>query len=279
MQRKIKKIVQGHATQDGAGVKLTRVIGARDVKDVDPFLMLDAFDSIDPKDYIAGFPFHPHRGIETFTYLIHGIIEHQDSLGNKGVLSDGEAQWMTAGSGIIHQEMPQPAPRMLGLQLWINLPKKDKMCEPAYWDIKDDDIKRVYQDGIEVRVISGEVDGVKPVTQPKYVQARILDIRIPQGKTLKLDTPQEATLFIYNFYSELVSVPDDKVLPKRSAIIFDTGDKLELEAKSDSRFLLFEGLPLREPVAFGGPIVMNTEAELQQAFYELHNGTFIKHAR
>ena len=128
MERNVKKIIQGHPTQDGAGVKLTRVIGAQNVYDVDPFLMLDAFDSNNPSDYVAGFPFHPHRGIETFTYLIEGLIEHQDSLGNKGIIHSGEAQWMTAGSGIIHQELPKPTQRMLGLQLWINLPKKAKMC-------------------------------------------------------------------------------------------------------------------------------------------------------
>ena len=162
MKRHVKRIIKGYQTSDGAGVKLTRVIGSQDVDDVDPFLMLDVFDSTNPSDYTAGFPFHPHRGIETFTYLIHGIIEHQDSLGNKGIITDGQAQWMTAGSGIIHQEMPKTAPRMLGLQLWINLPKKDKMCEPAYWDILEDSCPIIVKDGITIRVISGSVDGKAP---------------------------------------------------------------------------------------------------------------------
>ena len=277
MKRHVKRVIQGFQTSDGAGVKLTRVIGSQDVRDVDPFLMLDAFDSTNPKDYIAGFPFHPHRGIETFTYLIHGIIEHQDSLGNKGVIRDGQAQWMTAGSGIIHQEMPQPAPHMFGLQLWINLPQKDKMCEPAYWDILEDHVQPIEKDGYTIRVISGSVDGVSPEIQPKYVQARILDISLNKDETFKLDISSDSTLFIYTFNSELLNVEDHSLLPKRSAVLLHDGTKVELKALNDSRFLWFEGLPLNEPVAFGGPIVMNTKEELALAFKELREGTFIKH--
>jgi len=277
MKRHVKRVIQGFQTSDGAGVKLTRVIGSQDVRDVDPFLMLDAFDSTNPKDYIAGFPFHPHRGIETFTYLIHGIIEHQDSLGNKGIIRDGQAQWMTAGSGIIHQEMPQPAPRMLGLQLWINLPQKDKMCEPAYWDILEDHVQPIVKDGYTIRVISGSVDGVSPKIQPKYVQARILDISLNKDETFALDVSSNSTLFIYTFNSELLNVEDHSLLPKRCAVLLDEGTKVELKAITNSRFLWFEGLPLNEPVAFGGPIVMNTKEELALAFKELREGTFIKH--
>lgn len=277
MRRHVKKIIQGYQTTDGAGVKLTRVIGSQDVYDVDPFLMLDAFDSKNPKDYIAGFPFHPHRGIETFTYLIHGSIEHQDSLGNKGTIHDGEAQWMTAGSGIIHQEMPQPAPHMLGLQLWINLPQKDKMCDPAYWDILADHVQPIVKDGFTIRVISGSVDGVSPKIQPKYVQARILDISIKKDTTFSLDIDSKHNLFIYTFDSDLVNGEDNKHLPKKSAVLLHDGSKVELKALEDSRLLWFEGLPLNEPVAFGGPIVMNTKEELALAFKELREGTFIKH--
>lgn len=277
MKRHVKRVIQGFQTSDGAGVKLTRVIGSQDVRDVDPFLMLDAFDSTNPSDYIAGFPFHPHRGIETFTYLIHGIIEHQDSLGNKGVIRDGQAQWMTAGSGIIHQEMPQPAPRMLGLQLWINLPQKDKMCEPAYWDILEDHVQPIIKDGYTIRVISGSVDGVSPKIQPKYVQARILDISLTKDEVFALNVSSDSTLFIYTFNSELLNVEDHTLLPKRSAVLLNEGTKVELKAITDSRFLWFEGLPLNEPVAFGGPIVMNTKEELALAFRELREGTFIKH--
>jgi hypothetical protein len=277
MKRHVKRIIQGFQTSDGAGVKLTRVIGSADVKDVDPFLMLDAFDSSNPKDYIAGFPFHPHRGIETFTYLIHGMIEHQDSLGNKGVIHDGQAQWMTAGSGIIHQEMPKPAPHMLGLQLWINLPQKDKMCEPAYWDILEDHVEPIVNDRYTIRVISGTVDGIQPKIQPKYVKARILDISVKKDQVFTLDIDSNATLFIYTFESELINVEDHKQLPKRSAILFQEGTSVEFKAINDARFLWFEGLPLHEPVAFGGPIVMNTKEELNVAFRELREGTFIKH--
>ena len=277
MKRHVKKIIQGYQTSDGAGVKLTRVIGSHDVYDVDPFLMLDAFDSKNPRDYIAGFPFHPHRGIETFTYLIHGNIEHQDSLGNKGTIHDGEAQWMTAGSGIIHQEMPQPSEHMLGLQLWINLPQKDKMCEPAYWDILADYVQPIIRDGLTIRVISGSVDGVSPKIQPKYVQARILDISIKKDSTFKIDIDPKNTLFIYTFNSELINIEDHYHLPKKSTVILHEGSIVELKALDDSRILWFEGLPLKEPVAFGGPIVMNTKEELALAFKELREGTFIKH--
>ena len=275
MERNVKKIIQGHPTQDGAGVKLTRVIGAQNVYDVDPFLMLDAFDSNNPSDYVAGFPFHPHRGIETFTYLIEGLIEHQDSLGNKGVIHSGEAQWMTAGSGIIHQEMPKPTQRMLGLQLWINLPKKAKMCEPAYWDIQADHVEPIVKDGYTIRVISGEVDGVVPKIQPKYVQARILDISLKKDHSLTLTMNMNDTLFVYTFNSQLKH--RDKVLPQKSAVLFDEGTKVTITALDDARFMWFEGEPLREPVAFGGPIVMNTRGELEHAFEELRRGTFIKH--
>jgi len=277
MKRHVKRIIQGIQTTDGAGVKLTRVIGSSDVSDVDPFLMLDAFDSTNPKDYIAGFPFHPHRGIETFTYLIHGMIEHQDSLGNHGVIHDGQAQWMTAGSGIIHQEMPQPAPHMLGLQLWINLPQKDKMCEPAYWDILEDHVQPIIKDGYTIRVISGTVDGVSPKVQPNYVQARILDISLKKDEIFTLDVNISSTLFIYTFNSEMLNVEDNTFIPKRSAVLLQDGSKVELKAITDSRFMWFEGLPLNEPVAFGGPIVMNTKEELSLAFQELREGTFIKH--
>lgn len=184
---------------------------------------------------------------------------------------------MTAGSGIIHQEMPQPAPHMLGLQLWINLPQKDKMCEPAYWDILADHVQPIIKDGIMIRVISGSVDGVSPKIQPKYVQARILDISIKKDCTLYLDLESKHNLFIYTFDSDLVNIEDNKHLPKKSAVLFHNGSNVELKALQDSRLLWFEGLPLHEPVAFGGPIVMNTKEELTLAFKELREGTFIKH--
>ena len=276
MQRNIKKIIKGMATQDGAGVKLTRVLGARDVRDIDPFLMLDAFDSRNPDDYTKGFPWHPHRGIETFTYLIEGKIEHQDSLGNKGILGDNEAQWMTAGSGIIHQEMPKVAPRMLGLQLWINLPQVHKMTTPAYWDIKAKDMLELKKEDQTIRIISGELEGLRPEVQPKYVAARILDVQLKAGATFTLDTPTFKTVFLYLFEGLLINSALQNPIQDHSVALFSEGDTLSLTAKNESRFVVFEGMPLNEPVAFGGPIVMNTQAELMQAFKKLDEGTFIR---
>ncbi len=276
MQRNIKKIIKGMPTQDGAGVKLTRVLGARDVRDIDPFLMLDAFDSTNPNDYTKGFPWHPHRGIETFTYLISGNIEHQDSLGNKGILSDNEAQWMTAGSGIIHQEMPKEAKRMLGLQLWINLPRASKMVPPAYWDIKAKDILELKKQNQTIRIISGELEGLRPAVQPKYVQARILDVHLEAGAQFVLATPSDKTVFLYLFEGLLNNSADEKPIHDHSVALFEKGEAVALLAKVKSRFVLFEGLALNEPVAFGGPIVMNTREELEEAFKELDEGTFIR---
>ena len=276
MQRNIKKIIKGMPTRDGAGVKLTRVLGARDVRDIDPFLMLDAFDSTNPNDYIKGFPWHPHRGIETFTYLISGKIEHQDSLGNKGILSDNEAQWMTAGSGIIHQEMPKEANRMLGLQLWINLPRVNKMVPPAYWDIKAKDILELKKTDQTIRIISGELEGLRPTVQPKYVQARILDVHLDAGAQFTLPTPADKTVFLYLFEGLLTNVSDEKTIHDHSVALFEKGETVALQANVKSRFVLFEGLPLNEPVAFGGPIVMNTREGLDEAFKELDEGTFIR---
>ena len=219
MERKIKQRVRGFRTQDGAGVNLVRVLGSGTVQEYDPILMLDSFDSINPADYVAGFPMHPHRGIETISYVFRGKMTHRDSLGNEDTITDGEVQWMTAGSGIIHQEMPQPSEHMLGLQLWINLPQKDKMCEPAYWDILADHVQPIIRDGLTSRVISGSVDGVSPKIQPKYVQARILDISIKKDSTFKIDIDPKNTLFIYTFNSELINIEDHYHLPKKSAAL------------------------------------------------------------
>ncbi len=275
MNRNIKKIIKGQAAIDGAGVKLTRVLGAHDAKDIDPFLMLDAFDSTDPNDYLNGFPWHPHRGIETFTYLISGQIEHQDSLGNTGDLSDGEAQWMTAGSGIIHQEMPKVSKHLKGLQLWINLPQSYKMTQSAYWDIKAKDIIELKKEDQIIRIISGEILGFKPKIQPKYVQARILDVTLNPKASFELETTQEKTVFIYVFEGKLTCGIDQNILDHHVAL-FGHGDKLSLLTETGSRFMVFEGLPLNEPIAFGGPIVMNTQTELRQAYQDLEEGTFIR---
>lgn len=276
--RRIRRIVTGSVQMDGAGVKLVRVIGRADVDQFDPFLMLDAFDSRNPAEYIKGFPWHPHRGIETVTYLIAGDIEHGDSLGNRGHILDGGCQWMTAGSGIIHQEMPQPAGRMLGLQLWLNLPRKDKWTRPQYRDITAALIPKVQDKGGTVGIISGTYGNVKGATQGDYVQALLLDVALKPDAEWRLPVDGLSTLFIYivegaGFFE---AAPATHVESHR-AILFGEGDEFSVRAALEGiRFVLFAGRPLREPIAWGGPIVMNTQQELQQAFADMENGTFIR---
>ena len=275
--RKIRRVVAGSNQVDGAGVKLVRVIGRADVEEFDPFLMLDAFDSRNPADYIKGFPWHPHRGIETVTYLLAGDIEHGDSLGNKGHILNGGCQWMTAGSGIIHQEMPQHAERMLGLQLWLNLPRKNKWTQPQYRDITADRIPKVQEESGTVGVISGAYGNVQGVTQGDYVQALMLDVALNPGSGWRLPVDGASTLFIYiveggGFFDTLATQVES-----HRAVLFGEGDEFVVQAGPKSiRFLLFAGRPLREPIAWGGPIVMNTREELEQAFTDMDNGTFIR---
>jgi redox-sensitive bicupin YhaK (pirin superfamily) len=273
--KQIKKIVKGQRAIDGAGVHLVRVLGYYDVKDFDPFLMLDSFDSKNPADYIKGFPMHPHRGIETITYLIEGEIDHKDSLGNEGKIHSGEAQWMTAGSGILHQEMPQEAPRMLGLQLWLNLPRKDKMTKPAYFEITKDMIPAISEPFGTVRVISGEYAGNKGV-HPSYIQAILYDITIGAGKQAEIPVTENENCFIFLIKGD--ALVNNTLQSEKSAILFEMeGDKIQVAAteKAEARFIFFSGKMLKEPIAWGGPIVMNTEDELQQTFRELEEGTFI----
>lgn len=278
--RKIRRIVTGSTQTDGAGVRLVRVIGHADVAEFDPFLMLDAFDSQNPADYVRGFPWHPHRGIETVTYLIAGDIEHGDSLGNRGHIRDGGCQWMTAGSGIIHQEMPQPSPRMLGLQLWLNLPRKDKLAPPQYRDLTAAQIPKVREEGGTVGVISGAYRGTTGATQGDYVRALVLDVALDAGAAWTLPVDAVATVFLYIAEGAAVfeGRPSAEQVESHRAVLFGEGDTVGLRAGQEGvRFVLFAGRPLREPVAWGGPIVMNTREELQQAFAELDNGTFIRH--
>ena len=275
MQREIVKTVRGQRAVDGAGVHLVRVLGNRDVYDFDPFLMLDSFDSTDPSDYTAGFPWHPHRGIETITYLISGRIEHMDSLGNKGVIASGESQWMTAGSGILHQEMPVASDRMLGFQLWLNLPRAQKMTDPAYLSITQQDIPVVQNGKAVIRILSGNYAGTSGVT-PRHITASIFDISLPRGEALSLPTKPEETVFA--FLIEGNAVIHANLIPENTAVLFGGGDSVLLEATPDLdlRIILFSGKALHEPVAWGGPIVMNTREELDLAFDELRRGTFIR---
>lgn len=274
--RAILKTVRGQNTTDGAGVNLVRVLGRRDVKDFDPFLMLDSFDSTDPADYIAGFPMHPHRGIETITYLISGKIEHEDSLGNKDVICAGESQWMTAGSGIMHQEMPKASDRMLGLQLWLNLPRKEKMDKPTYLSITNDMIPTVQSGNSNIRVLSGHFEDTVGVT-PHHIPATIYDVEVPRGEEIKLSTHSDETVFV--FLLEGDALINGQAIPSKTAVLFDKGDFITVAAHPENtlRFMFISGRPLNEPIAWGGPIVMNTQSELNQAFDELRRNSFIKH--
>lgn len=276
--RYVIKKVTGIQAQDGAGVKLVRVVGNKDVIDFDPFLMLDAFDSQNPRDYINGFPWHPHRGIETVTYLINGNIEHTDSLGNKGTIKSGDAQWMTAGSGILHQEMPQPAGRMVGYQLWINLPRENKMTQPKYFDITSSMVKEVKIGNSVVRIIGGEFNGIPGPAQGEFVKADLYDVIVPPNEILEIPTDPKKNVFVYLFGGSAKFGEPAELIPAKCAALFSRGDRISVHTGSEGvRFAYFAGMPIAEPIAWGGPVVMNTRSELNKAFDELNTGTFIKH--
>jgi redox-sensitive bicupin YhaK (pirin superfamily) len=275
--RKPTKIINGREGTDGAGVKLIRLFSHDITNDFDPFLMMDAFDSVDPEDYNKGFPWHPHRGIETITYIVDGGVEHQDSLGNSGVINSGDAQWMTAGSGIIHNEMPVESKRMRGFQLWLNLPKQHKMTSPSYNDIKNHDIPVVKENENIIRIISGEYDKTKGAFQPKYIQPLFLDITLTKNNVFELGIPSADTLFIYVLEGEVSFTDFDDAIAHKNVVLFDKGDTFNVKSvTSESRILLFSAKPINEPVAWAGPIVMNTEAELEVAFAQLQRGTFVQ---
>jgi redox-sensitive bicupin YhaK (pirin superfamily) len=296
--RPIKRIVQAQPTLEGAGVKLRRAFGFGNTSDFDPFLLLDDFRNDNPGDYLAGFPWHPHRGIETITYVLAGNVEHRDSLGNRGSLGAGDVQWMTAGSGILHQEMPQgdPSGRMHGFQLWANLPSSLKMSTPRYQDIAAKDIpETIDDDGTRVRVVVGDYHGQAGPVQGVAADPRYLDVWVPPGKQKRLAVEVSRHAFAYVFEgsgtfrdaSEPRGVLTEDVgggdalrrstTGNRSLVLFDRGDEVVVQAGDEGiRFLLVSGKPLQEPVAWHGPIVMNTEEELRRAYTELRNGTFIK---
>jgi len=276
--RTVRKTVKGQKAVDGAGVHLVRVVGYHDTADFDPFLMLDAFDSENPDDYTAGFPWHPHRGIETITYLISGDIEHMDSLGNKGSIRDGDCQWMTAGSGIIHQEMPKASRRMLGAQLWLNLPAKYKMTAPAYGDIKKEQIPVVAEGRSRVHVIAGSYKGTRGAFEGSFIKPDYFDVEIDPGGGWELETVREATLFLYIIQGAAYFGSDEGTeYAEKQAVLFSQGDRLLVKAgDKGTRFLMLQARPLKEPIAWGGPIVMNTQEELDRAFRELDSNTFIK---
>ncbi|MDD2289396.1 MAG: pirin family protein [Bacteroidales bacterium] len=277
---------RGKDAVDGAGVRLRRVLGLKTIQQYDPFLMLDGFDSTDPDDYTRGFPWHPHRGIETVTYLVEGSIEHMDSLGNKGTIGNLQCQWMTAGSGIIHQEMPKAAPRMLGCQLWVNLPATEKMTIPTYRDILQEDVPVVNSNGAEVRVLSGSFNGHSGPMDGGFRQVQYLDVTLAPDTRWESDqTPNSHTLFIYLLEGTLQPEGLDSFETKGCAMLMvpagtanEANDTVSaLSGAEGARFLVIAGKPLKEPVSWGGPIVMNTKEELELAFRELDEGTFIKH--
>ena len=274
--REVKKIVRGRHAIDGAGVKLIRVLGHGDIHDIDPFLMLDAFGSDNPDDYIRGFPMHPHRGIETITYLFEGRVDHTDSLGNSDTLRDGDLQWMTAGSGILHEEMPRATKNLDGLQFWLNLPAKDKMAPPNYFPISPDMIKDIDVGVGTIKLIAGEYLGEKGV-ESKYVKATMMDVILNGDVAFDIPVPALENSFVYVVDGGAYFGEEGTLVPKHSAAIFTHGDTVRIRTTTEGiRFVLLAGKPLNEPVAWGGPIVMNTDAELQQAFRELQQGTFIK---
>jgi len=299
--RPVKSIIQSQPTIEGAGVKLRRAFGFGDTGDFDPFLLLDDFRNEHPQDYLAGFPWHPHRGIETITYVLHGTVQHGDSLGNRGAMGPGDVQWMTAGSGILHQEMPKgdDAGRMHGFQLWANLPKSLKMTDPRYQDIVATDIPEVVDDdGTRVRVICGEFWGKTGPVEGVAADPRYLDVWVPPGvrKTFPVESSRHAFAYIFEgsgtfrdasaprgVLTEQVGEGASGAMVRdeagnRSLVLFDSGDEITVQAgEAGLRFLLVSGRPLEEPVAWRGPIVMNTDEELRRAYAELRDGTFIRH--
>lgn len=278
--RDINGIYRAKPVIEGAGVRLKRVFGHADVPTFDPFLLLDDFHSDRPEDYLRGFPWHPHRGIETVTYMLEGKVEHGDSLGNKGIIKSGEMQWMTAGSGIIHQEMPEGNEDLMwGLQLWVNLPAGQKMMKPRYRDIRSADIPE-YQssEGIRVKVICGRYKGLVGPAKDIVCDPEYLDITIPAGGRFEHTVKNGHTVFSYILEGEGLFHPDKKEkISRENLVLFSDGDGVIIQASEKSiRFLLISGQPIGEPVAWYGPIVMNTEEELRLAFREYQSGSFIK---
>ena len=299
--RPIKSIIQSQPTIEGAGVKLRRAFGFGDTGEFDPFLLLDDFRNEHPEDYLAGFPWHPHRGIETITYVLSGTVQHGDSLGNRGALGAGDVQWMTAGSGILHQEMPKgdERGRMHGFQLWANLPRSLKMTDPRYQDILAKDVPEVVDDdGMRVRVVVGDFWGRTGPVEGVAADPRYLDVWVPPRvkKTLPVESSRHAFAYVFEGSGTFrdASAPRGVLTERvgegasgppvredagnRSLVLFDSGDEITVQAgEAGIRFLLVSGRPLEEPVAWAGPIVMNTQAELRHAYAELQDGTFIKH--
>tara|TARA_Y100000739_G_scaffold30398_1_gene23228 strand:+ start:837 stop:1667 length:831 start_codon:yes stop_codon:yes gene_type:complete len=268
--RNISHLIEGIATKDGAGVNLTRIIGSPELNMLDPFLLLDEFGSENPNDYIAGFPPHPHRGFETITYMLNGKFTHKDSAGNEGHLSDGGVQWMTAGKGVVHSEMPEQSEGLMrGFQLWLNLPKEKKMIDPSYHDIQADKIPSVSLKNAKVKVISGEFQSTKGPGRP-HTGVLYLDVHLNKSSSISIPINENWNAFIYVYEGEIES---NLSVPKGNLAVLDTDGIFECRSiSSDTKFILAAGEPLNEPVARGGPFVMNTKGEVLQAFDDYQSG-------
>ncbi len=274
MERKIKQQVRGYRTKDGAGVSLVRVLGNKTVEEYDPILMLDSFDSTNPDDYTAGFPMHPHRGIETISYVYRGFMTHKDSLGNEDTIGDGEVQWMTAGSGIMHEEKLPAAERMLGVQLWLNLPAKDKMAPPAYHSIKNADIEEMEFNWGKLRLLAGEFQGRRGYMS-KYLPLNYYDLHLNPKASVIMSTESERSVMVFTLLGDAYIGGD--LVKEKTAIKLTSGDQVEIKATDEKAQVLFiSSKRLDESVAWGGPIVMNTKEELNKAFDDLKQGTFIQ---
>ena len=278
--RKIERIIAGKPTRDGAGVRLTRIFGFYEEGLLDPFLLLDFFGSDNPDDFMAGFPWHPHRGMETVTYMLDGRVEHGDSMGNTGVIGKGDVQWMTAGSGIVHQEMPRSdGGRMYGFQLWVNLPASHKMIAPRYQDIPAKTIPEVVLDNnVRVKVIAGEFNGVKGPAEDIVADPGYFDVAMPGNAEFITPVSAEFTAFAYVYEGEArFDESRNDMLHSGQGALFGHGPKIRATTGSNgARFILISGKPIKEPIAWRGPIVMNTDEELAIAFREFREGTFIK---
>jgi redox-sensitive bicupin YhaK (pirin superfamily) len=279
--RSIKAVMKGRQTSDGAGVRLTRVFGYNEVPLFDPFLLLDHFGSDNPDDYIAGFPWHPHRGIETITYILNGEVKHGDSLGNKGVIRSGDCQWMTAGSGIIHEEMPErnQEGKNEGFQLWANLPSSQKMMDPRYRDITSDMIPSLcLEDKVNIKIIAGRVEGTTGPVHDVVTDPLYLDVTVAPQSEFRHNINKGHTVFAYIFEGKgFFDQERNEPVSSNHLVLYEDGDEVAVRTSDEQvRFLLISGKPIGEPVAWYGPIVMNTKAELEQAFREYREGTFIK---
>lgn len=274
MGRKVIEQVQGYRTQDGAGVSLVRVLGLRTVKEYDPILMLDSFDSENPSDYTAGFPLHPHRGIETISYIYKGKMTHKDSLGNEDTIGDGEVQWMTAGSGILHEEKLPAADRLLGVQLWLNLPASQKMVSPGYRSIKNSEIKEIPLKQGKLRLLAGRYREEEGYLS-KYLPLDYYDIHLDAGASVTVETDPERSVMIFTLVKD-VYVGGELVKEKTAAKLSPGNQVIIRAADEDAQVLFISSSKLEEPVSWGGPIVMNTKEELAKAFEDLDKGTFLK---